>query len=133
MKLQVSIATPCWLLLGLAACTDPAPRDGAGACYAYTGRGDTIQISLTSSEGEVAGEMDYALAEKDRNSGTLAGEWNGDTLYARYTFRSEGVTSEREVAFLRRGDGLVEGYGTPSAGEWDFPGGMLLTPVGCTE
>ena len=35
----------------------------------------------------------------------------GDTLVADYTFNSEGIESVRQVAFLKKGDQLLEGYG----------------------
>ena len=35
----------------------------------------------------------------------------GDTLLAEYIFKSEGITSIREVAFLKQDDSFVEGYG----------------------
>jgi len=36
---------------------------------------------------------------------------NGDTLIAEYTFMSEGINSVREVAFLKKDQNYVEGYG----------------------
>jgi hypothetical protein len=35
----------------------------------------------------------------------------GDTLLADYFFLSEGTRSIRQVAFLKRGNSLLEGYG----------------------
>ena len=110
-------------------------------CFTYNNRGDTIHLALTSGAGEVKGTLVYALSEKDRNSGSLRGEWHGDTLLAAYTFDSEGSTSRREVAFLRRGQSLVEGYGSLTADgrafssrdSLKFPGGMPLAAVDCSE
>ena len=51
------------------------------------------------------------MSGKDRNAGTLTGQMRGDTLLADYTFRSEGVESVRQVAFLTQDAGFVEGYG----------------------
>nr|GFC68635.1 hypothetical protein [Tanacetum cinerariifolium] len=36
---------------------------------------------------------------------------HGDTLVADYTFQSEGTTSIRQVVFLRRDIGFIEGFG----------------------
>ena len=35
----------------------------------------------------------------------------GDVLVADYRFQSEGMTSARQVAFKKQGDGFVEGFG----------------------
>jgi hypothetical protein len=36
---------------------------------------------------------------------------HGDTLFATYTFFAEGTQSVRDVAFLKKGADLEEGYG----------------------
>ncbi len=59
----------------------------------------------------VTGELVYDYFEKDKNTGTIKGEMKGDTLFAEYIFMSEGINSVREVAFLQKGDDLIEGYG----------------------
>ena len=110
-------------------------------CFTYNDRGDTIRLVLTSGAGEVNGTLVYALAEKDRNYGTLRGAWRGDTLLADYTFNSEGSQSQREVAFLRRGRSLVDGYGPltddgrafTSRGSLKFPGDLPLAATACSE
>lgn len=84
-----------------------APR-----CYAYASAQDTIRLTLSGTGAEVTGTLVYQLKEKDRNTGTLSGQLRGDTLFAEYTFWSEGLESVREVAFLIRNDRAVEGYGT---------------------
>jgi hypothetical protein len=110
-------------LLLLAACreqttpttTEPAaPQAAAPAgpqCYAYISAKDTVRLTLTTTQPTVTGRLSYRYFEKDRNEGTIRGTMYGDTLRAEYTFQSEGVASVREVAFLRRGTGFVEGYG----------------------
>ncbi|WP_116106041.1 hypothetical protein [Lewinella sp. IMCC34191] len=124
--------------------TTPAAEDEVGesaSCYTYAGQGDTVKLSLTDPQGNTRGTLDYALAEKDRNTGTLEGAWSGDTLFATYTFRSEGQVSDREVAFLRRGDRLVEGYGPVTADgtafasrdSLEFTGQMPLEVTECTN
>ena len=83
----------------------------AKTCYAYMRNKDTITLSLSMDANNANGLLDYKLWEKDANTGTISGTFIGDTLYADYTFKSEGTTSVREVVFLREGDKLVEGYG----------------------
>ncbi|KKN46648.1 hypothetical protein LCGC14_0671010 [marine sediment metagenome] len=55
--------------------------------------------------------LTYALAEKDKNTGTYKGEFNDGKLIGTYTFQSEGVESKRQVAFMLSDDQLIEGYG----------------------
>ena len=80
-------------------------------CYSYTTENDTISMKLTLADNEVTGNLTYKYFQKDQNKGTLRGAMTGDTLFATYTFTSEGIESSREVAFLKKGTDLVEGYG----------------------
>lgn len=84
---------------------------GQMQCYALITNGDTVRLSLTQQGSDMNGTLYYQLAGKDRNTGTLSGQMRGDTLLADYTFQSEGVESVREVAFLAKDGGFVEGYG----------------------
>ena len=81
------------------------------ACYASIKGKDTVTLSYMIAGNTIAGKMNYTLFEKDRNSGTINGTVKGDTIIADYTFTSEGRTSVRQVAFLKKGDQLLEGYG----------------------
>jgi hypothetical protein len=108
-------------LLLLAACREQAtqttqtpatsPPPAGPQCYAYTTAKDTVRLTLATTQPMVTGQLSYRYFEKDRNEGTIRGALHGDTLRAEYTFQSEGVASVREVAFLRQGNGFVEGYG----------------------
>lgn len=80
-------------------------------CYAYRTETDTVRLTLQTTQPTVTGQLTYRYFEKDRNQGTIKGTMHGDTLLADYTFQSEGTTSVREVAFLRRDTGFIEGYG----------------------
>jgi hypothetical protein len=81
-------------------------------CYSASIKKDTILMNLTIKGNEVTnGKLSYKFYEKDKNEGTLVGELKGDTLIADYTFMSEGVSSVRQVAFLKKGNTYVEGYG----------------------
>jgi hypothetical protein len=108
-------------LLLLGACREQAtqttqapamsPPPAGPQCYAYTTAKDTVRLTLATAQPTVTGQLSYRYFEKDRNEGTIRGAMHGDTLLAEYTFQSEGVASVREVAFLRRGNSFVEGYG----------------------
>ncbi|TBO42427.1 hypothetical protein [Pedobacter kyonggii] len=80
-------------------------------CYQYIKNRDTATLSLKIADNKVTGTLGYNLYEKDKNAGTIAGIVKGDTIIASYTFQSEGKTSIREVAFLKKGDQLAEGFG----------------------
>jgi hypothetical protein len=80
-------------------------------CYQYIKDKDTAKITLMSSGPITTGELSYNLFEKDKNNGIFEGELHGDTLIAEYTFNSEGKESVRQVAFLKKNDQLLEGYG----------------------
>lgn len=79
--------------------------------YSYQQNGDTITLQLTVDGTRANGNLMYALNEKDRNSGTFVGEIKDGVLLADYTFSSEGVLSERQIAFKLNDNSAVEGYG----------------------
>lgn len=73
---------------------------------------DSILMNLTMKGNQIlAGKLIYNFYEKDKNEGTLIGELKGDTLLADYTFMSEGISSVRQVVFLKKGNTYIEGYG----------------------
>ncbi|WP_430613452.1 hypothetical protein [Flavobacterium sp. JP2137] len=59
----------------------------------------------------VTGTFNYHLNGRDKNDGTIKGEFVGDLLIADYVFSSEGTTSTRQVVFKKSGNSLLEGYG----------------------
>ncbi len=81
------------------------------ACYGMMNASDTVRVQLIILQDSVSGSMTTQYEGKDKNTGLLVGAMKGDTLYANYTFHSEGIQSVREVAFLRQGDQLLEGFG----------------------
>ena len=81
-------------------------------CYLGIMKKDTVSLKLEIKGDQViSGNMSTKYYQKDKNEGTLYGEMKGDTLYADYTFTSEGILSVRQVAFLKKGDTFVEGFG----------------------
>lgn len=81
-------------------------------CYSAIIKKDTISLSLSVKDSSLEeGELYYNFFEKDKNHGTLTGTFKGDTLFADYTFMSEGKSSVREVVFLKKGNAFIEGYG----------------------
>lgn len=121
---------------------NPKPQEVVTTeCYEYVQGNDTIQASLLVQSGTVTGDLTYKLFEKDKNSGTLLGKMNGDTLVADYTFLSEGTKSVRQVAFIRKNKSLIEGYGESEEKEGkmvfkevknlNFSDNMVLNEIPC--
>ena len=86
------------------------PQKETQNCYTYVKNKDTILLSTKESGSSVTGNLEYNLDQKDRNTGSVAGFVHGDTLLLNYTFQSEGRQSVRQLAFLKQGDALIEGY-----------------------
>lgn len=80
-------------------------------CYSYKDNNNTVFLEITDLENGVKGKLTYQFDGKDKNSGSFSGELVDNKLFATYTFLSEGVQSKREIAFLIKGNQLVEGYG----------------------
>ena len=82
-----------------------------GDCYLLLQGKDSILMQVVVENNSAAGQLYYRFFEKDKSGGKLFGNLRGDTLVADYKFIAEGTESEREVAFLMRGDTLYEGFG----------------------
>lgn len=91
-------------------------------CFALQNEKDSVSLSLVLLGNHVAGKLMYHYFEKDKNVGTLVGEMKGDTVFAKYTFTSEGKESQRYVSFLIKDNEAVEGYAplNRNTGEPDF-------------
>lgn len=122
---------------------DGAKNSGGPACYAMVTEKDTIMMRLEVRNGIVTGTLVYNFFEKDDNTGTLKGVAKGDTVFADYRFMSEGTVSEREVAFLKKGQAYVEGYGAlaerggktvfENKDALDFDSNTILSEKDCPE
>jgi hypothetical protein len=113
------------------------------SCYANQTSNNLVMLRLHSVRPTVSGHLTYAIMGKDKNDGTISGSMRGDTLLADYTFMSEGKRSVRQVAFLRRGNAFIEGYGDTeqkgdriifsNADTLNFNGTMVLEELPCTR
>jgi hypothetical protein len=111
------------------------------ACYHYVGGSDSIRMQLIIADSVIKGTLLYDAAGRESQAGFFTGQVRGDTLFAEYTFKAGRQAGVREVAFLRRKDGLLEGtgpsenrsgktvYANPSA--LTFPEERLLKAVDC--
>ena len=119
--------------------TEPESQE----CYRAIFKKDTISLTLNKKNGQISsGNLSYNFYEKDKNEGPLIGEMKADTLYADYTFMSEGTSSVREVAFLKKGDSYIEGFGDvvddnkgkvifKDKKQLKFDGNVVLSKVDC--
>lgn len=109
------------------------------SCYAHQTSNNLVLLKLNTVRPTVSGELTYAIMGKDRNEGSITGTMRGDTLIADYTFMSEGKQSVRQVAFLRKGETFIEGYGDSEqkgdrmifSDTLNFNGTMILKEVPC--
>ncbi|GGI27359.1 hypothetical protein [Pedobacter mendelii] len=81
-------------------------------CFEYVKDKSTASLRMYGTgDNKVLGELNYKFDGKDKNNGVIYGLIKGDTIIVDYKFQSEGMYSHREVAWLRKGDQLIEGYG----------------------
>ncbi|RDC62435.1 hypothetical protein [Adhaeribacter pallidiroseus] len=113
------------------------------SCYQYSSSQDSVLLHLNPVGDSIKGQLIYALAGKDYNTGTIAGQMKGDTLFADYTFLSEGQISVRQVAFLKKDQTWIEGYGEvtnlgqksafANKAAINFDNSILLKPMPCQQ
>ena len=91
--------------------TTTSNSETAIQCYESINEKDTVYLNLFEQSEIITGSLIYFHYEKDANVGTINGSMHGDTLFAEYVFSSEGLSSIRDVAFLKKGSDFIEGYG----------------------
>ena len=111
-------------------------------CYISVVGKDSVFFSIEDNLGTLIGKMRYKNFEKDSSFGEISGTQNGDTLKLNYVFEAEGMTSEREIYFLKKDGNLLEGIGDHvtegSTDRYANPGqlkyeGHTLKPVDCVD
>ena len=119
--------------------------EATSECYSSIKSKDTVSMDLKiAKDSTFVGNLCYRFFEKDKNDGTVIGKLQGDTLIADYTFMSEGVSSLRQVVFVKKGNTYVEGFGdivADSIGKvtykdlkkLKFGDSVVLTKVDCEE
>lgn len=110
-------------------------------CYIFNDGKNDVTFEITENGSEIKGNLTYAFAEKDKNSGIFIGKLNDGILLGKYTFQSEGTESVREVAFKIDDNKLIEGYGDlnedctafKDATNLNFSSKMPLTKTDCAK
>lgn len=110
-------------------------------CFRYIHDKDTVYLKIEKFPNVVTGKLVYNFFEKDGNTGDIDGKLQGDTLIADYTFKSEGQTSVRQVAFIVKDNMATEGNGDMEEKEGkmvfkniatlDFSKGLQLNKIDC--
>lgn len=90
---------------------EPIESSTLQTCYLEATGKDSVFVSLDDNLGTITGKLRYKNFEKDSSLGEVVGMQNGDTLKLNYTFQSEGMTSDREIYFLKKEGKLIEGIG----------------------
>ncbi|WP_348797346.1 hypothetical protein [Flavobacterium adhaerens] len=84
-------------------------------CYKSLYESDTVNLTLnTLKNGKITGEMVMKLENMPEKTGTVAGEFRGDTLFIDYSFiqgTNKNRTFKNPMAFLKKGDSLNLGSG----------------------
>lgn len=156
MKRYVFVATLCTLALSCEKKTDSTVQDVnrdsltinesdieveaiPHSCWLEAKGNDSLFAMIDDNLGTVTGKLKYQNYQKDSSSGDINGISSGDTLKVDYIFQSEGVTSTREIWFLKKNGNLIEGIGDyDESGERykdpkniKFEGGHSLAPAEC--
>lgn len=77
-------------------------------CYSYVTDRDTINVTIAIYRNNVEGNLIYKIFEKDRNIGNFQGVLVGNKIVVQYEYMSEGVTSAREVTFIKNRETLTD-------------------------
>lgn len=112
-------------------------------CFASLIQKDSIWLKIEVFPNVTTGILKYQIFEKDKNTGTLEGTFDGNKLFAEYTFTSEGVQSIREVAFMINDDTAIEGFGEmeevngkivfKDKSQIDFSKGIQFSKINCVD
>jgi hypothetical protein len=144
MKFTILILLPFLLL----ACKKPVETSSSeshssSGCYIFLQDGSEVSMQISTDDQKISGTLTYAFKEKDKNTGSISGEMKGDTLFAKYTYMSEGITGERDEVFLKSGESFIVGRGgiNDQTGEPDlsdrskinFTNGLILKKTDCEK
>ncbi len=84
------------------------------ACYKALYENDTIELSInTFKSDKITGDMVMKIFGRAKKVGKIEGKFNGDTLYADYSFLSGSneVPFKNPIAILKKGNELILGNG----------------------
>ena len=86
--------------------------DSIAGCYVMKTGKDVYTLVVESKDGKnVTGKVAFNNFEKDSSSGSFTGTLEGNILLGNYLFDSEGMSSNRQLAFKLVDGNLIEGFG----------------------
>lgn len=84
-------------------------------CYLAVYESDTVHLKMNlHKDNTVVGDMQMKISGEPMKSGTIAGSFRGDTLFADYTFilgENKGRTFKNPIALLKKDSMLIFGNG----------------------
>ncbi len=80
-------------------------------CYKLIANGDTVSLSISIIVDQIEGILEVNSIHQIYSRGIVNGSLLGDTLIWDVVFDNEGIQSYSQVAFLKDGDDLIQGYG----------------------
>lgn len=84
-------------------------------CYLAVYESDTVQLQMIrSNDHTITGDMQMKISGEPIKSGSIAGSFRGDTLFADYTFilgENKGRTFKNPIALLKKDSLLIFGNG----------------------
>ena len=84
-------------------------------CYLAVYESDTVQLQLNRlNDNTITGDMQMKISGEPMKSGSIAGSFRGDTLFADYTFilgENKGRTFKNPIALLQKDSLLIFGNG----------------------
>jgi hypothetical protein len=106
----------------MAAESDVATTD---YCYHFSKNGENMSIQVNAKKnGDFRGYYNWYIEEKDGTNGVLHGRnFQKDTIYMTYEYYQEGIFSNEQLAFVKKGDNLLRLVSK----EFDKKGNMVLT------
>ncbi|OAQ40536.1 hypothetical protein A5893_06195 [Pedobacter psychrophilus] len=81
------------------------------SCFRAISNTDTATLNYDQNGKKVVGELTFKFKDKENTSGTVIGEFKGDTLFVDYTFKLKGTEYKNPQVFLMQGNNLLQGAG----------------------
>lgn len=89
-------------------------------CYKADVAGNIIELQIQNNSTLVTGTITYAFSGKEVTQGTFKGKWENNVLIANYTYEAKSKSKERQIAFKRINNQLLEGYGERKTNSTQF-------------
>jgi hypothetical protein len=98
----------------------PTKTTNLSDCYKADVAGNIIELQIQNKAETTTGTLTYAFSGKDVTQGIFKGKWENNILVATYTYESKGKSKERQIAFKRLNNQLLEGYGERKTNSTQF-------------